>query len=113
MKILYEESTEYDQLEIDDGPLIQTWRPRNFGEKFYGPTTIREALTKSRNVVTVKVLRDIGVGRAIRYARKLGIKSPLARDLSLALGSSSVSLLELTGRTPHSRIWATNRKPGL
>jgi penicillin-binding protein 1A len=97
IEILYEESTEYDQLEIDDGPIIQTWRPRNFGEKFYGPTTIREALTKSRNVVTVKVLRDIGVGRAIRYAKKLGIKSPLARDLSLALGSSSVSLLELTG----------------
>jgi penicillin-binding protein 1A len=97
IEILYEESTEYDQLEIDDGPLIQTWRPRNFGEKFYGPTTIREALTKSRNVVTVKVLRDIGVGRSIRYARKLGIVSPLARDLSLALGSSSVSLLELTG----------------
>ncbi len=97
VEILYEESTEYDDIEIDDGPLIQTWKPRNFGEKFYGPTTIREALTKSRNVVTVKVLRDIGVGRAIRYARKLGIKAPLARDLSLALGSSSVSLLEITG----------------
>lgn len=95
--ILYEESTEYDPIEIDDGPLIKTWRPRNFGEKFYGPTTIREAITKSRNVVTVKVLRDIGVGRAIRTARKLGIEAPLARDLSLALGSSSVSLLEITG----------------
>ncbi len=97
VEILYEESTEYDEIEIDDGPLIQTWKPRNFGEKFYGPTTIREALTKSRNVVTVKVLRDIGVGRAIRQARKLGIKAPLARDLSLALGSSSVSLIEITG----------------
>jgi penicillin-binding protein 1A len=95
--VLYEESTEYDPIEIDDGPLIKVWRPRNFGEKFYGPTTIREAITKSRNVVTVKVLRDIGVGRAIRNARKLGIESPLARDLSLALGSSSVSLLEITG----------------
>ncbi len=97
VEVLYEESTEYDPIEIDDGPLIKTWRPRNFGEKFYGPTTIREALTKSRNVVTVKVLRDIGVGRAIRNARKLGIEAPLARDLSLALGSSSVSLLEMTG----------------
>ena len=96
-EILYEESTEYDAIEIDDGPLIQTWKPRNFGEKFYGPTTIREALTKSRNVVTVKVLRDVGVKHAIRYARKLGITTPLARDLSLALGSSSVSLLEMTG----------------
>ncbi|MEE9614602.1 MAG: PBP1A family penicillin-binding protein [Thermodesulfobacteriota bacterium] len=73
-----------------------TWKPRNFGEKFYGPTTIRNALTKSRNVVTIKVLQEIGVGRAIGYARKLGIEAPLTRDLSLALGSSAVSLLEMT-----------------
>ncbi len=74
----------------------QTWKPRNYGEKFHGPTTIRKALTKSRNVVTIKVLKDIGVKHAIAYARKLGIESPLTEDLSLALGSSGVTLLELT-----------------
>jgi penicillin-binding protein 1A len=72
------------------------WKPRNFEEKFYGPTTIRTALTKSRNVVTIKVLQEVGVRKAIKYARKLGITSPLASDLSLALGSSAITLEEMT-----------------
>ena len=72
-----------------------SWKPRNYGQKFYGPTTLRRALAKSRNVVTVKILSDIGIDYAIDYARKLGIEAPLARDLSIALGSSGVSLLEL------------------
>jgi penicillin-binding protein 1A len=72
-----------------------TWKPKNYGEKFHGPTLLREALAKSRNVVTVKILQDIGIDYAIDYARKLGIESPLSRDLSLALGSSGVSLLEI------------------
>lgn len=73
------------------------WKPRNFEEKFYGPTTFRQALTHSRNVVTVKILKDIGVGYAIDYAKRLGIQSQLNNDLSLALGSSSLSLMELIG----------------
>ena len=72
-----------------------TWKPKNYGEKFHGPTLLREALAKSRNVVTFKILQDIGIDYAIAYARKLGIESPLSRDLSLALGSSGVSLLEI------------------
>ncbi|MCG6906814.1 MAG: PBP1A family penicillin-binding protein [Desulfobacteraceae bacterium] len=72
-----------------------TWKPKNYGEKFHGPTLLREALAKSRNVVTIKILQDIGIDYAIAYARKLGIQSPLSRDLSLALGSSGVSLLEI------------------
>jgi penicillin-binding protein 1A len=71
------------------------WKPKNYKEKFYGPTLFREALTESRNVVTVKILRDIGVDYAIQYARKLGIESPISRDLSIALGSSGLSLFEL------------------
>jgi penicillin-binding protein 1A len=72
-----------------------TWKPRNYKERFYGPTLFREALAKSRNVVTIKILRDIGIDYAIDYARNLGINSNLNRDLSIALGSSGVSLLEL------------------
>ncbi len=72
-----------------------TWKPRNYKERFYGPTLFREALAKSRNVVTIKILRDIGIDYAIDYARNLGIISNLNRDLSIALGSSGVSLLEL------------------
>jgi len=72
-----------------------TWKPRNYKETFYGPTLLRQALAKSRNLVTIKILQDIGVDYAIEYAGKLGIESNLSRDLSIALGSSGVSLLEL------------------
>lgn len=73
-----------------------TWKPKNYKERFYGPTLLREALAKSRNVVTIKILQDIGIDYLTDYARKLGITSTLSRDLSIALGSSGVSLLELT-----------------
>jgi penicillin-binding protein 1A len=73
-----------------------TWKPRNYKERFFGPTLMRDALAKSRNVVTIKILQDIGVEYAIEYAKKLGINSDLSNNLSIALGSSGVSLLELT-----------------
>ncbi len=72
------------------------WEPKNFDREFEGPVTFRHALSHSRNVITVKILQDIGVGYAIKYARKLGISAPLEPNLTLALGSSGVSLLELT-----------------
>jgi penicillin-binding protein 1A len=72
-----------------------TWKPRNYKETFYGPTLFRTALAKSRNLVTIKILQDIGVDYTIEYAGKLGIESNLSRDLSIALGSSGTSLLEL------------------
>ena len=72
-----------------------TWKPRNYKETFYGPTLLRTALAKSRNLVTIKILQDIGIDYAIEYAAKLGIESDLSRDLSIALGSSGISLLEL------------------
>ncbi len=72
------------------------WKPKNYQDTFHGPTLLREALAKSRNVITVKILQDIGIDYAIEYARKLGITSPISRDLTIALGSSGVSLLELT-----------------
>ncbi len=73
-----------------------TWKPRNYKERFFGPTLMRDALAKSRNVVTIKILQDIGIDYAIEYAHKLGITSDLSKNLSIALGSSGVSLLELT-----------------
>lgn len=86
-----------------DNPVIFTddlthkvWKPENYEKKFYGPTTLREALTHSRNLATVKLLRQVGIKNVVSHAQRIGIKSPLTRDLSLALGSSGVSLLELT-----------------
>jgi penicillin-binding protein 1A len=77
-------------------PDDEAWKPKNYSDKFFGPTLLRTALAESRNVVTVKILKQIGIDYAIQYARKLGIESNLSADLSLALGSSGVSLLELT-----------------
>ena len=71
------------------------WKPKNYGEKFYGPTLLRQALAKSRNVITIKIVQDIGIDYVMDYAHKLGITSTLNRDLSMALGSSGVSLFEL------------------
>jgi len=86
---------------IVDAPSIyewgdERWKPKNFGERFSGPITLRSALTHSVNVVTVKIAQDVGLNYLIDYAKKLGISSPLQHDLSMALGSSSLSLLELT-----------------
>ena len=72
-----------------------TWKPQNYKEKFHGKTLLRDALAKSRNVPTVKIMQDITVSYVIEYARKFGIKSDLSPDLSLALGSSGLSVLEL------------------
>jgi penicillin-binding protein 1A len=72
-----------------------TWKPKNYGKKFYGPTLMRQALAKSRNVITIKIMQDIGIDYVINYARQLGVESDLSRDLSLALGSSGMSLLEV------------------
>jgi len=84
------------QVEYDSGG-EKSWKPKNYDNVYRGPVTMREALTNSINVVSVKILENIGVASAIEYAKKLGITSPLAANLTLALGSSSVTPLELTG----------------
>jgi penicillin-binding protein 1A len=72
------------------------WAPKNYDKEFMGPITFRNALAHSRNVVTVKILEDIGVGYALKFIKRLGIESPIKRDLSVALGTSGVSMLEMT-----------------
>src|SRR3989338_7343818 len=87
---------------IIDSPVIfeendeKNWKPANFEERFYGPTNLRTALTHSRNVITIKLLQSMGVKHTLEYARRLGITSYLTPDLSLALGTSGVTLQELT-----------------
>ncbi len=81
---------------FDDPVLQKIWKPTNYEDRFYGPITMREALAHSRNVATVKLLEQIGISTVTDFARRVGIISPLANDLSLALGSSGVGLLELT-----------------
>ncbi len=87
---------------LDDSPLTiridnkKTWTPENFTRTYQGPVTMRKALAQSLNVPTVRLLEKIGVDSAIAYAKKFGIKSPLSPYPALALGSSDVTLFELT-----------------
>jgi penicillin-binding protein 1A len=80
----------------EQGPHMKPWKPENYTKEYLGPIILRNALAKSKNVVTVKLLKRIGVPHAVRYARNLGIQSPLSPYLALALGCSGVSLMELT-----------------
>ena len=73
---------------FEDEALEGTWRPENYSGTFHGPTRLREALYKSRNLVSIRILRSVGVGYATRFASKFGFdEKRLPHDLSLALGS--------------------------
>ena len=74
----------------------QEWQPGNFDREFLGNITLQTALQKSRNLVSADIISRIGIDAAIQYARKLGIESNLGQNLSLSLGSSEVTPLELT-----------------
>jgi penicillin-binding protein 1A len=88
---------------IVDAPIIYpdpsspdgVWKPKNFDEKFLGPTTLHNALIHSRNIITIKILEEIGVDYAASYATNMGITSALSRNLTMALGTSGVTLQEL------------------
>lgn len=80
----------------EDEQLERDWRPSNDSGRFYGPTRLREALTHSRNLVSIRVLRAIGVGNAMRHLQAFGFdRARMPRDLSLALGSAVFTPLEL------------------
>jgi penicillin-binding protein 1A len=102
--IIYSAALEagYSELSIvPDAPLVfrmapgKFWRPQNYDNRFVGPVTLRSALAHSLNSVAVRLAQRVGLERVIQQARKLGIESPLEKNLSLALGSASVSLLEM------------------
>jgi penicillin-binding protein 1A len=88
---------------IWDAPVVfkdqgegEAWRPNNFSGKFKGEMTLREALALSQNIPAIKLIQNIGPSTVVQWAHKMGIESPLQPNLSLALGTSEVTLLELT-----------------
>lgn len=87
---------------LDDSPLTikldrnKNWSPENFSRTYQGQVTLRNALIQSLNVPTIRLLENIGINETIQYAKKLGIKSSLRPYLSLALGSSDMTLADLT-----------------
>lgn len=81
---------------FDDPENELRWKPSNYGMDFKGEVTLRNALIHSMNIPAVKVLEAVGVDNAVEWAHKLGITTELNRDLSIALGSSCVTLWDLT-----------------
>ena len=81
---------------FDDAALEATWRPENYSGRFYGPTRLREALYRSRNLVSIRVLRTVGASVAAGYAERFGFAAEqLPKDLTLALGSASATPLQM------------------
>ena len=81
---------------FDDPSLETAWRPENYSGKFYGPTRMREALTHSRNLVSIRLLRAVGAGYATRYVQRFGFRpAQIPKNLSLALGSGTATPLEM------------------
>lgn len=87
---------------IVDSPIVYSngdqgkWKPANFEEKFYGDTTFRYALIKSRNVPTIKIVQSIQIPYLIDYAHRIGMNSQFNSDLSISLGSTTASLMDMT-----------------
>ena len=80
---------------FDDPALESQWRPENYSGKFFGPTRLREALVKSRNLVSIRLLREVGVDFALDYLERFGFdRERLPRSLTLALGSGEITPLE-------------------
>lgn len=81
---------------FDDSGLESAWRPENYSGKFFGPTRLREALIKSRNLVSIRLLQDIGIVDAINYVERFGFaKERLPRNLSLSLGNANLTLMDI------------------
>ena len=82
---------------FEDDALEGAWRPENYSGEFFGPTRLRMALYKSRNLVSIRLLRSIGIKHATEFAENFGLVSDeLPHDLSLALGSAEVSPLQMS-----------------
>jgi penicillin-binding protein 1A len=81
--------------EILENDEYKFWEPQNYGKQFKGPTTFRSALTKSCNTITIKLLKEIGIDYVIKYARQIGADGGYNKDLTLALGSCGISLINM------------------
>ena len=81
---------------LDQGDDLKMWKPENYGKKFYGPSTLRVGLEKSRNLMTVRIAQDLGLKKIINFSKNLGIYDNPKELLSISLGSAETTLLKLT-----------------
>ena len=83
-------------LVLEQGSDLKMWKPENYGKKFYGPSTLRMGLEKSRNLMTVRIAQDLGLKKIVNFSKQLGIYENPSELLSIALGSAETTLLKLT-----------------
>jgi penicillin-binding protein 1A len=83
-------------LVIDQGPGLPVWKPENYSDTFYGPSTLRTGIEKSRNLMTVRLAREVGMDKVQALARRFGIDRGLGTNLAASLGSNEIDLLSLT-----------------
>jgi len=83
-------------LVLDQGDDLKMWKPENYGKKFYGPSTLRTGLEKSRNLMTVRIAQSLGIERIVNFSKDLKIYENPEELLSISLGSAETTLLNLT-----------------
>ncbi len=83
-------------LVLDQGQDLKLWKPENYGKKFYGPSTLRTGLEKSRNLMTVRIAQNLGLNKIVNFSEKLGIYENPDELLSISLGSAETTLIKLT-----------------
>ena len=81
---------------LEQGEDLKMWKPENYGKKFYGPSTLRVGLEKSRNLMTVRIAQDLGLNKIINFSKNLGIYDDPEELLSISLGSAETTLIKLT-----------------
>ena len=83
-------------LVLDQGVDLKKWKPENYGKKFYGPSTLRVGLEKSRNLMTVRIAQSLGIDKLAEFSKKMNIYENPEELLSISLGSAETTLLKLT-----------------
>ena len=83
-------------LVLEQGEDLKMWKPENYGKKFYGPSTLRVGLEKSRNLMTVRISQNLGIEKVVNFSKNLGIYDNPEKLLSISLGSAETTLMKLT-----------------
>ena len=94
-------------LVLDQGVDLKKWKPENYGKKFYGPSTLRVGLEKSRNLMTVRIAQSLG-GKITNFSKEIGIYKKPEELLSISLGSAETTLLSLTSAYSSCKWWETD-----
>ena len=81
---------------LDQGTDLKMWKPENYGKKFYGPSTLRTGIEKSRNLMTVRIAQELGIDKIINFSKKLNIYENPDELMSVSLGSAETTLLKIT-----------------